>query len=92
MDGIPQQHDNREVYLLHSSQRNSVTIKKKNYNMVNAAKDNSCNVYNSHNNQTKNACLLALKPLVNIIQAAMLQHFIIAYCTFHYAYYNSNFE
>ena len=29
MDGIPQQHDNREVYLLHSSQRNSVTIEKK---------------------------------------------------------------
>ena len=63
-----------------------------NYNMVNAAKDNSCNVYNSHNNQTNNACWLALKPLANIIQAAVLQHCIIAYCTFHYAYYNSDFE
>ena len=52
-------------------------FKTKNYTMVNAAKDNSCNVYNSHNNKTKKSCLLALKPLVNIIQAAMLQHFIL---------------
>ena len=89
MNGIPQRI---QKYICFTHPNATVSQFLQNYNMVNAAKDNSCNVYNSHNNQTNNACWLALKLHVNIIQAAMLQHCIIAYCTFQYAYYNSYFE
>ena len=83
----------------HSAQHNIVTTFATNhYNMIIATQDNSCNVFNSGNNQTNNAVevarkfdkmVVAGKPSANICRLPFFKNAIlhIANYTFHITHY-----